>query len=71
MERKQIICPETSHVEVIELEPTPFGIVIASCSRFSPPTCVECTCECAARLDRRDRGDMDSPIALTIPLPES
>jgi hypothetical protein len=60
MERKLVTCPETAHLEEIEYESTPCGMLIASCSRFQPRRDVECARECAARLDRRscdsDRG---------------
>jgi hypothetical protein len=49
-----ITCPETAHLELIECEETPFGLVIARCSRFRPADAVECPRTCAARLDRRD-----------------
>ena len=55
MERKLITCPGSAHLEEIEIERTPFGIVIASCSRFNPPCEVTCARDCAARMDRRDR----------------
>lgn len=59
MERKRITCPETAHLEEIEIEHTPQGIVIAGCSRFEPHCAVACTGECARRMDRRDRRDRD------------
>jgi len=31
-----ITCPETAHLEMIDYEDTPFGMVIAGCSRFRP-----------------------------------
>ena len=49
-----ITCPETAHLELIECEETPFGLVIARCSRFRPACAVTCPRTCAARLDRRD-----------------
>lgn len=59
MERKRITCPETAHLEEIDVERTPLGTVIAGCSRFSPGSEVTCARECAARMDRRDRRDRD------------
>ncbi len=50
-----ITCPETAHLELIECEQTPFGLVIARCSRFRPASTVTCSRTCAARLDRRDQ----------------
>lgn len=55
MERKLITCPETAHLEEIEMERMPRGIVILSCSRFSPACAIECVSECAVRMNRRDR----------------
>ena len=50
-----ITCPETAHLEMIDYEDTPFGMVIAGCSRFRPACAVECPRTCAARLDRREQ----------------
>lgn len=55
MQRKLVTCPDTAHLEEIELEHTACGMVISACSRFSPRTDVRCSRECAARFDRRDR----------------
>ena len=57
MPRKLITCLETAHLEDIEYEDTPCGMVILSCSRFAP-NCerVDCPRTCAARLDQRDRA---------------
>lgn len=49
-----LTCPETAHLEMIEYEQTPYGVVIAACSRFRPACAVDCPRTCAARLDRRD-----------------
>lgn len=66
MDRKRVTCPETAHLEEIELEHTPQGIVIAGCSRFEPRCAVACTRECARRMDRRDHGDLDEDRVLVI-----
>jgi len=55
MERKLIMCPGTEQLEVVEMERTPLGIVIGSCSRFAPTCALTCGGECAARMDREDR----------------
>jgi menaquinone-dependent protoporphyrinogen IX oxidase len=55
MERKLITCPGSAHLEEIEMERTPLGILIGSCTRFSPACAVTCARDCAARMDRRDR----------------
>lgn len=59
MERKQITCPESAHLEEIAFERTPFGIVLDECSRFHPTCAVACAAECARRLDRRERLEAD------------
>jgi len=55
MESKRITCPESGHLETIDYERTPCGIVIDACSRFDPACAVGCGAECARRLDLRDR----------------
>ena len=57
--RKPITCPLTGHLETVELEQTPLGVVVERCSRFSPSDRVTCTRECARRLDLRDRAGED------------
>lgn len=68
MARQRITCPETDKREEIELERTPYGIVITGCSRFQPCSAVECTRACAVRLDRRDRRGVDdiAPRVLVV-----
>ncbi len=55
MERKAITCPRSGHLEVIDYEPTPLGLIVLGCTRSSPGE-LRCTCECARRIDRRDRS---------------
>jgi hypothetical protein len=55
VDRKLVTCPETAHLEEIEYDTTPCGMLITECSRFQPHAHVECTRLCAARLDRRRR----------------
>lgn len=49
-----LTCPETAHLEMIEYDETPFGMVVVACSRFRPACAITCPRTCAARLDRRD-----------------
>jgi len=58
-EKKRVTCPETGHLEEVELERTPLGVVVTGCSRFRDgvPTCPR---ECARRMDRRDRIDVEN-----------
>ena len=57
MERKRITCPETAHLELIDLDRTSLGILIAGCSRFLPRCSIDCSRECAARMDRREHHE--------------
>lgn len=57
-----ITCPETAHLELIEYDETPFGLVIAACSRFRPACQPNCPRTCAARLDRRDGATLQIDI---------
>ena len=52
-----VTCPETAHLELIEYEDHPLGMLICRCSRFRPPDDITCPRTCAARLDRRARGE--------------
>ena len=53
--RRLVTCPETGHLEELEYESSPFGMLILACTRFRPSCAVECPGTCAARFDRRDR----------------
>jgi hypothetical protein len=53
MERQRITCPETTNLELLDYERTPLGVVIEGCSRFLPRCGLECSRECAARIDHR------------------
>jgi menaquinone-dependent protoporphyrinogen IX oxidase len=66
MERKRITCPETGHLEQIDLERTPLGLLIAGCSRFRRPCTLGCSRECAKRMDRRDHRDVDDQDRVLI-----
>ena len=59
-----LTCPETAHLELVELERHPLGLLIESCSRFEPADRVDCPRTCAARLDRRAQllGDDDTRV---------
>jgi hypothetical protein len=59
MTRKLVTCPETGHLEQLELERTPVGLVIVGCSRLRPEDSPGCARECARRLDCRDRVVVD------------
>ncbi|MGE5180954.1 MAG: flavodoxin domain-containing protein [Acidobacteriota bacterium] len=59
-ERKRITCPESAHLEELEIVRTCAGIIIVGCSRFTPTCGVDCARECAIRMDRRDRDQLDA-----------
>ena len=54
-----VTCPESAHLELIECEDTPLGILIAGCSSFREPCAVDCPRTCAVRLDRRAFASAD------------
>ena len=53
---KRVTCPETAHLETLELEHHPLGILICACSRYGLGCEPGCTRRCAAVLDRRSRA---------------
>ena len=55
----KVTCPETAHLVEIEFEDHPLGMLITSCTRFSPACAVTCDRVCAARLDRKRRSRPD------------
>jgi len=59
--KKLVTCPESAHLEEIECEATPCGIVIVSCSRLGEGEM--CARECARRLDQRAARDRDRAMA--------
>jgi hypothetical protein len=57
-----VTCPETAHLEEIEYEDTPCGMVVTSCSRLSPSNSVTCARTCTARLDRKRGVRVDDEL---------
>lgn len=55
MATRLITCPETAHLEQIEYQIHPLGLLIEACTRFCPADRVDCPRTCAARLDRQRR----------------
>lgn len=55
MSYRPITCPESAHLEMIELVEDPLGLLVIGCTRFRPPCAVECARTCTARLDQRAR----------------
>lgn len=60
MDRRAITCPVTAHLEAIDHERTSLGVIVERCTRF-PFGDIECSCECARRIDRHDRADCGDP----------
>lgn len=58
-----VTCPETAHLELIDYDSHPLGLLIRECSRFRPPCAIHCGRTCAARLDRRDRQQCEEEEA--------
>ena len=54
-----VTCPESAHLEEIEYELHPLGMLVTSCSRFTPACTITCGRICAARLDQRRRLEPD------------
>lgn len=50
-----LTCPESAHLEKIDYDEHPLGMLVRGCSRFSPPCAVDCPRTCAARIDQRNR----------------
>lgn len=48
-----VTCPDTAHLELIQYDDTPLGMLIVGCSRLRGACAVDCPRTCAARLDRR------------------
>lgn len=59
-----VTCPESAHLEEIELEEHALGSLIVACSAFCPATEVTCPGTCAARLDRKRLAAKKDPGAL-------
>lgn len=53
---RTITCPETAHLETIEYETSPVGMLIRTCSGHRSTCEATCPRTCAARLDKRDRS---------------
>lgn len=49
-----LTCPESAHLEEVELELTPLGLLVVRCSAFPGGECpISCPRTCAALLDRK------------------
>ncbi|MEO6773709.1 MAG: hypothetical protein ABI467_11930 [Kofleriaceae bacterium] len=56
MASRTITCPETAHLETIDYETSPVGMLIRTCSGHQTTREATCPRTCAARLDKRDRS---------------
>jgi len=66
-----VTCPESGHLERIDYELHPFGMLISACSSFCEDR-PDCPRVCAARLDRRRGHSMDTAAEVTkveVPCP--
>jgi hypothetical protein len=54
MAYKLVTCPESGHLELIELADHPLGLLISDCSAWRGCTSI-CARTCAARMDRKLR----------------
>lgn len=64
MPTRYVTCPETAHLERIEYDEHPYGLLVYACSRFHPACAVDCPRTCASRLDRK--REHDEEVALTV-----
>jgi hypothetical protein len=67
MAYRLVTCPDTAHLELIEFDESPCGMLILGCSTFRPPCEIDCPRTCAARLDQRRRtrggeGEIDENV---------
>ena len=62
MAHRPVTCPETAHLEMIEYDDTPLGLLILRCTRFLATCSVECPRTCAARLDQRERDSLETML---------
>jgi hypothetical protein len=56
MAYRLVTCPDTAHLELIEYDESPCGMLILGCSTFRPPCQINCPRTCAARLDQQRRA---------------
>jgi len=64
-----VTCPETAHLEQIEYDDHPFGMLVLACSRFEPACVLRCDRACAARLDRKRLLEEDADTLVQIRIP--
>jgi len=62
MAYRLLTCPESAHIEMIEHEAHPLGLLVVACSHFHPPDRVTCARTCAARMDRRRHLENDPTV---------
>lgn len=53
MASRFISCPDSGYLEEIEYEDHALGMLVTSCTRFSPACALDCGRLCVAALDRR------------------
>ncbi len=57
MAKMLVTCPETAHLEEIDYDLDPLGMLIHGCTRYCPRSHLVCGRTCAARFDQRARTD--------------
>lgn len=62
MTRRWITCPESAHLEQVDLEDTEQGLVVTGCTYLARVPGRECPRECARRLDVRARIGVDDRL---------
>ena len=63
-----VTCPESAHLEEIDVELDPLGILVNRCSAFSPCEAVDCARTCAVRLDHRRQRAAESRVGRVLEL---
>jgi len=58
-----ITCPDSAHLEMIEYDASPCGMLVLACSRYGVGRDGVCPRRCAALFDQRDRA-LTRPVTL-------
>src|SRR5689334_16201965 len=62
--------PRPGRIEHVDLDRTPLGLIVTGCSQF-PDGAPACACDCARRMDRRDRGYLEDRERVLVVLATS
>lgn len=58
MRLMHVTCPESAHLETLEVEHHPLGMLVGACTHY-PGGEPACTRRCAALLDRKERSRIE------------